>query len=285
MTGSRFSARCPTPPAVRSSGLLLALNLLLVSHAGAVGLTTEQAVRARLASARAWWTLFTLILLPEDLEQRAVVELSRHAWAHPLLLEPPLERPAQGGELPREEHRGSVQRAREAAGVPRGKAGRGEERHAGFAEQVVERANLDAGAGRRVREHHVHAVDRELRQQPVGPVLSADEPDREPEAQGGGQEAVGHELRHRVGDAHHERERSAPTRRVGLYQYALWAFPQDPRLTAIPGFTPEAAAWQTALEFLTGYVVEFSLSVDNTSGSSAEFVGASGWLCGVSARY
>lgn len=49
----------------------------------------------------------------------------------------------------------------------------------------------------------------------------------------------------------------------GLYQYALWKFPNDPRLTALPGFVPEAAAWQVALEFLTGYVVEKSLAVDN----------------------
>lgn len=49
----------------------------------------------------------------------------------------------------------------------------------------------------------------------------------------------------------------------GLYQYALWKFPLDPRLLAIPGFDPNAAAWQVALEFLTGYVVEKSLSVDN----------------------
>ena len=48
-----------------------------------------------------------------------------------------------------------------------------------------------------------------------------------------------------------------------LYQYALWKFPQDPRLMAIPGFDPQAAAWQVSLEFLTGYVVEKSLSVDN----------------------
>ncbi|HXG91192.1 MAG TPA: TerC family protein [Blastocatellia bacterium] len=48
-----------------------------------------------------------------------------------------------------------------------------------------------------------------------------------------------------------------------LYQFALWRFPQDPRLAAMPGFDPEAAAWQVALEFLTGYVVEKSLSVDN----------------------
>jgi len=49
----------------------------------------------------------------------------------------------------------------------------------------------------------------------------------------------------------------------GLYRYGLWKFPRDPRLTAFPGFDPAAAAWQTALEFLTGYIVEYSLSVDN----------------------
>jgi tellurite resistance protein TerC len=48
-----------------------------------------------------------------------------------------------------------------------------------------------------------------------------------------------------------------------LYRYALWKFPQDPRLMAIPGFDPQGAAWQVSLEFLTGYVVEKSLSVDN----------------------
>jgi tellurite resistance protein TerC len=50
---------------------------------------------------------------------------------------------------------------------------------------------------------------------------------------------------------------------VLLYQYALWKFHHDPRLLAIPGFNADAAAWQTALEFLTGYVVEKSLSIDN----------------------
>jgi tellurite resistance protein TerC len=50
---------------------------------------------------------------------------------------------------------------------------------------------------------------------------------------------------------------------LALYQYSLWKFPQDPRLLAIPGFDPQAAAWQVALEYLTGYVVEKSLSVDN----------------------
>ncbi len=48
-----------------------------------------------------------------------------------------------------------------------------------------------------------------------------------------------------------------------LYQFALWKFPQDERLLAVPGFDPQGAAWQVTLEFLTGYVIEKSLSVDN----------------------
>jgi len=50
---------------------------------------------------------------------------------------------------------------------------------------------------------------------------------------------------------------------IALYAYGLWRFPLDPRLTALPGFDPRAAAWQVALEFLAGYLVEYSLSVDN----------------------
>src|SRR5262245_8893985 len=50
---------------------------------------------------------------------------------------------------------------------------------------------------------------------------------------------------------------------IGLYLYALWTFPHDPRLSAVPGFDASAAARQVALEFLSGYLVEYSLSVDN----------------------
>jgi tellurite resistance protein TerC len=50
---------------------------------------------------------------------------------------------------------------------------------------------------------------------------------------------------------------------AALYAYARWKFAWDPRLTATPGFDPAAAAGQVALEFLTGYLVEYSLSVDN----------------------
>jgi tellurite resistance protein TerC len=49
----------------------------------------------------------------------------------------------------------------------------------------------------------------------------------------------------------------------GFYLYAANTFPVDPRLTAIPGFDPAAAARQVGLEFLTGYIVEKSLAVDN----------------------
>jgi UMF1 family MFS transporter len=44
-------------------GLLLALNLVLVSQASALGLSTAQAVRLSLLSAGVWWALFTLIPL------------------------------------------------------------------------------------------------------------------------------------------------------------------------------------------------------------------------------
>ena len=49
----------------------------------------------------------------------------------------------------------------------------------------------------------------------------------------------------------------------GFYRFMLHHFASEPRLLAIPGFDPAAAAHQTALEFLAGYVVEYSLSVDN----------------------
>jgi tellurite resistance protein TerC len=49
----------------------------------------------------------------------------------------------------------------------------------------------------------------------------------------------------------------------GLYLYSQWSFPNDPRLMAWPGFNPHAAGKQVALEFLSGYLVEYSLSVDN----------------------
>jgi TerC family integral membrane protein len=50
---------------------------------------------------------------------------------------------------------------------------------------------------------------------------------------------------------------------LALYLYARWTFPGNPRLMVVPGFDPKAASWQVALEFLSGYLVEYSLSVDN----------------------
>ncbi len=48
-----------------------------------------------------------------------------------------------------------------------------------------------------------------------------------------------------------------------LWWYAASTFPNDERLMAIPGFDPQAAARQVGLEFLTGYLIEKALSVDN----------------------
>lgn len=49
----------------------------------------------------------------------------------------------------------------------------------------------------------------------------------------------------------------------GLYQYSLYRFSADERLLAIAGFNAAAAAKRVALEFMTGYILEESLSVDN----------------------
>jgi tellurite resistance protein TerC len=46
----------------------------------------------------------------------------------------------------------------------------------------------------------------------------------------------------------------------GFYEYALYKFPLDPRLV---GLDHAALAKQTGLEYLTGFVVEKSLAVDN----------------------
>jgi tellurite resistance protein TerC len=47
---------------------------------------------------------------------------------------------------------------------------------------------------------------------------------------------------------------------AGLYLYGLWSFPHDPRLA---GCDPRQLARQCSLEFLSGWLVEKSLSIDN----------------------
>lgn len=49
----------------------------------------------------------------------------------------------------------------------------------------------------------------------------------------------------------------------GLYFYSLSAFQSDPRLLAIPGFDAHAAAKQVGLEYLTGFIIEKALAIDN----------------------
>lgn len=48
-----------------------------------------------------------------------------------------------------------------------------------------------------------------------------------------------------------------------FYFYARYRFSTGERYLAIPGFDPETQAKTTALEFLTGFVIEKSLAVDN----------------------
>jgi tellurite resistance protein TerC len=50
---------------------------------------------------------------------------------------------------------------------------------------------------------------------------------------------------------------------LGLYAYANATFASDPRLLGVPGFDPAAAAERVGLEFLTGFVIEKALAVDN----------------------
>jgi tellurite resistance protein TerC len=50
---------------------------------------------------------------------------------------------------------------------------------------------------------------------------------------------------------------------IFLYYYSSWKFATHPNYTSIPGFDSDHQAKTTALEFLTGYVIEKSLAVDN----------------------
>ncbi len=48
-----------------------------------------------------------------------------------------------------------------------------------------------------------------------------------------------------------------------FYKYAQWKFTTDERYLSMSGFDPDAQAKTSALEFLTGFVVEKSLAIDN----------------------
>jgi tellurite resistance protein TerC len=48
-----------------------------------------------------------------------------------------------------------------------------------------------------------------------------------------------------------------------FYRFAVWTLGRDLRLTRISGFDPEEAARQIGLQFLSGYLVEKALSLDN----------------------
>lgn len=48
-----------------------------------------------------------------------------------------------------------------------------------------------------------------------------------------------------------------------LHQFILWRLPLDPRFAGLPGFDAAAIAKQSTLEYLTGFIVEKALAVDN----------------------
>lgn len=50
---------------------------------------------------------------------------------------------------------------------------------------------------------------------------------------------------------------------VAFYYYAKHLFSTDDRFLSIPGFDPDEQAKTSALEFLTGFVIEKSLAIDN----------------------
>ena len=50
---------------------------------------------------------------------------------------------------------------------------------------------------------------------------------------------------------------------IGLYVLTLWRLQSDPAIAASLGSTQDALARQTALEFISGYLLEKSLAVDN----------------------
>lgn len=48
-----------------------------------------------------------------------------------------------------------------------------------------------------------------------------------------------------------------------FYRYALHKFSTDPQYTSLPGFDAHAEATRVGLEFLTGFVIEKALAIDN----------------------
>jgi hypothetical protein len=72
---------------------------------------------------------------------------------------------------------------------------------------MVEGVDAGLGAERRVRDHHVQLVDRELGEELPRLPLRAREPDGSAERQGGGEQPVRYPLRHLVGDADVEAQR------------------------------------------------------------------------------
>lgn len=144
--------------------------------------------------------------LPEDAQERAVLDLGDDVRTDVVGGQPLIERTAERRSRRRQEERRARERARKAAPDRADVRRRPEDRHSRFAEEVVERVHARPGPERRVRDDHVELVRRELREQRDGRPLRAEETDRDVERQRGREQPVRDQLRHLVGDADGEVE-------------------------------------------------------------------------------
>jgi hypothetical protein len=115
----------------------------------------------------------------------------------------------EGRVFRREQHRRAIERFREFSLVRKCELFRREEHHAAFAEQVAERADADRGAHGRIGNHDIEVVHGELGEQALGFVLATHEMHGLGMRQRRLEDAPRDELRHDIGDAHHETERPA----------------------------------------------------------------------------
>jgi hypothetical protein len=144
--------------------------------------------------------------LAEAVNHGGVLELGLDEGGDAAGVEPEVERAAQRRVVRRQEQGGAVEGLGERAAELGGSGRRGEERHAALAEEVVEAAEVHAGADRGVAEDHVEAAGGEVHEEAVDLVLAADQSDGLADAHGRLEEQAGDGLGDGVGDADGEAE-------------------------------------------------------------------------------
>jgi hypothetical protein len=141
-------------------------------------------------------------ILGESLEKRAIFDFRDDLGPDLVFFEPLVERSPDFYVRGRQEKRRIVERLRKIAPVVRRcRAVGGEDRDGRLADHVIVDARAVRRGGRRVRQHQIDAMQRQLRQQPVALVLVAVRPDRLAQTESGLQKLIDHELGQRVHDA------------------------------------------------------------------------------------